>query len=139
MNWRHVVELDGNTKIIGRPTDSKSDQQDCIHLTFKTDTTPATLSYVLVPGTTRLSPLLIPGELCLGGHQLAREYLNRNEKTREVFLDNPFGPERLYRTGDCVICHEDGSIEMVGRIGKCHFLFANFGTKYNPSFRRWLT
>ena len=78
----------------------------------------ATLSYVLVPGKLSLSPLLIPGELCLGGHQLARGYLNRNEKTREVFLDNPFGPGKLYRTGDCVISHEDGSIEMVGRIGK---------------------
>lgn len=78
----------------------------------------ATLSYVLVPGTMSLSPLLIPGELCLGGHQLARGYLNRNEKTRAVFLDNPFAPGKLYRTGDCVISHEDGSIEMVGRLGK---------------------
>lgn len=83
---------------------------------------------MLVPGTTRLSPILIPGELCLGGHQLAREYLNRSEKTRQAFLNNPFGPGKIYRTGDCVICHEDGSIEMVGRIGKL-FIEEKVGVK----------
>lgn len=61
-------------------------------------------------------PSLVPGELCLGGHQLAEGYLNLPEKTREVFIDNPFGAGRLYRTGDMVISHEDGTIEMIGRI-----------------------
>ena len=55
-------------------------------------------------------------ELCLGGHQLARGYLRDPQKTREVFIDNPFGPGRLYRTGDYVVCHSDGNIEMLGRI-----------------------
>lgn len=70
----------------------------------------------MCPGTTLLAPLLVPGELCLGGHQLSQGYLNRPEKTREVFIDNPFGLGKLYRTGDLVITHADGSIEMVGRI-----------------------
>jgi len=96
-NWRHVMERGQNPQNIARPSDT-------------------TTSYVLVPGTTRLSPLLVPGELCLGGHQLARGYLNRPERTREAFISNPFGPGRLYRTGDMVVAHEDGSIEIVGRI-----------------------
>ena len=70
----------------------------------------------MCPDTTLLAPLLVPGELCLGGHQLSQGYLNRPEKTREVFIDNPFGLGKLYRTGDLVITYADGSIEMVGRI-----------------------
>ena len=96
-NWRNVITPGQNPQNIGRPVDT-------------------TTAYVLQPETTRLSPLLVPGELCLGGHQLARGYLNRAEKTKEAFIPNPFGEGRLYRTGDMVITHEDGSIEMVGRI-----------------------
>lgn len=96
-NWRHVIQPGQNPQNIGRPIDT-------------------TTAYVLRPGTTELCPLLVPGELCLGGHQLAREYLNRPEKTREAFIPNPFGQGRLYRTGDMVVTHEDGSIEMVGRL-----------------------
>jgi non-ribosomal peptide synthetase component F len=97
VNWRREMVLGQNPQNIGRPSDT-------------------TTAFVLVPGTTKLSPLLIPGELCLGGNQLAVHYINRPEKTAEAFIQNPFGPGRLYRTGDMVIAHEDGSIEMVGRI-----------------------
>lgn len=87
INWRNVMRKGQNPQNIGRPTDT-------------------TTSYVLLPGTTRLAPLLVPGELCLGGHQLARHYLNRPEKTLESFIQNPFGNGRLYRTGDMVVAHE---------------------------------
>lgn len=59
---------------------------------------------------------MVPGELCLGGNQLADGYLNLLEKTRDVFIDNPFGAGRLYRTGDMVIATEEGTLELVGRI-----------------------
>ena len=96
-NWRRRIKPRQNPQDIGRPIDT-------------------TTAFVLKPGTVELSPLLVPGELCLGGHQLARGYLNRPEKTKEVFIDNPFGPGRLYRTGDLVLTHANGSIEMIGRI-----------------------
>ncbi|KAI9778948.1 MAG: hypothetical protein M1835_004799 [Candelina submexicana] len=97
MNWRHVMLPNQNPQNIGRPVDS-------------------TRSYVLIPGTTQQAAVLEPGELCLGGDQLARSYLNRPENTKEAFLKNPLGPGRIYRTGDMVVTHPDGSIEMVGRI-----------------------
>lgn len=97
MNWRQVLKSGANHRLIGRPTDS-------------------TTSYVLIPGRKEMSPINVPGELCLGGHQLARGYLRDPQKTREVFIDNPFGPGRLYRTGDYVVCHGDGNIEMLGRL-----------------------
>jgi len=76
----------------------------------------ATTAYVLTPNETAPVPPGVPGELCLGGPQLADGYLNLPERTREVFIPNPFSPGKLYRTGDMVIAHEDDTIEIIGRI-----------------------
>ena len=64
-------------------------------------------------------PIGVPGELCIGGDGLAREYLKRPELTAEKFVRNPFsgdGERRLYRTGDRVRYRPDGTIEFLGRI-----------------------
>ncbi len=59
------------------------------------------------------------GELWIAGDQVGPGYLNRPDKTAEVFLDNPFEKDpdyaRVYRTGDIVRFREDGKIEFVGR------------------------
>ncbi|KAF2997647.1 nrps [Curvularia kusanoi] len=55
------------------------------------------------------------GELALGGHQIADEYLKRPELTAASFVDHPqFG--RLYRTGDRARFRPDGTIECLGRM-----------------------
>ncbi|KAF7593905.1 hypothetical protein BBP40_010607 [Aspergillus hancockii] len=97
LNWRYRLRRDASARIIGQPFDT-------------------TTSYILTSGTTELSPLLVPGELCLGGAQLAREYLNNSEETERRFIQNPFGQGRLYRTGDMAVRHADGLIEMIGRL-----------------------
>jgi amino acid adenylation domain-containing protein len=61
----------------------------------------------------------IPGELVIGGHGLARGYLNRAGLTAERFQANPFAVtagDRLYNTGDLVRRLSDGRIEFLGRI-----------------------
>ncbi len=64
-------------------------------------------------------PAGVPGELYLAGDQLARGYLNDEERTRERFIElDPDGripEERLYRTGDLCRWREDGEIEFLGR------------------------
>ncbi|MFD3445561.1 Pls/PosA family non-ribosomal peptide synthetase [Microbacteriaceae bacterium 4G12] len=66
-------------------------------------------------------PIGESGELYIGGAGLARGYVNREELTKEKFVDNPFckmpfDSARLYRTGDLVRFNEEGDIEFLGRI-----------------------
>src|SRR5690606_38042486 len=63
------------------------------------------------------SPPGVPGELSVGGAQLARGDLHRPELTAERFVEDPFhAGARLYRTGDLVRQRSDGNIEFLGRI-----------------------
>lgn len=62
-------------------------------------------------------PVGVPGELHIGGDQLARGYLNHSELTAEKFIPNPFrDSDRLYKTGDLARYRQDGNIEFLGRI-----------------------
>jgi acyl carrier protein len=63
------------------------------------------------------APILVPGELFIGGIGVARGYHNRPELTAEKFLNDPFRPgNRLYRTGDLARFLPDGTIQYLGRI-----------------------
>lgn len=47
---------------------------------------------------------------------LALGYLNRPDLTEEKFIDNPFGPGKVYKTGDLVSLLPNGAINYIGRI-----------------------
>ena len=66
-----------------------------------------------------LAPIGIPGELYISGTQVARGYLNRENLTKEHFLEDIFSSDaqtKLYKTGDLVKYRTDGAIEYLGRI-----------------------
>ena len=64
-------------------------------------------------------PIGVPGELHIGGVQLARGYHGRPALTAEKFIPDSFSEEpgaRLYATGDLARYGDDGAIEFLGRI-----------------------
>ena len=78
---------------------------------------PNCLAYVL-DRHLNLCPLGVPGELHLGGPQVALGYLGDPELTRERFIPDPFDDDpggRLYRSGDMVRLDKQGRLEFLGR------------------------
>ncbi|MCH5584990.1 amino acid adenylation domain-containing protein [Shimazuella sp. AN120528] len=62
-------------------------------------------------------PIGVPGELCIGGNQLAARYHELPEKTEQSFIQHPiYG--RLYKTGDRVKMMADGNLQFQGRIDR---------------------
>ena len=79
---------------------------------------PGTLAYVL-DRRQQPVPVGVPGELYLGGSQVASGYLNRPELTAERFVHIPDSLNgRVYRTGDQVRWRSDGNLEYLGRIDR---------------------
>ncbi|GAA3397966.1 amino acid adenylation domain-containing protein [Streptomyces roseoviridis] len=116
--WISLVNLYGPTETTINATaclvdpDSLGDGAGSVPIGVPVDNTPCfILDEELRPvdiGTT--------GELYIGGVQLARGYLHRDDLTQERFIPSPFVPtERLYKTGDLAYWNEDGTITCVGR------------------------
>lgn len=68
------------------------------------------VDHAMVP----VAPGLV-GELCVAGICVGNGYVDRPELTGSVFLDNPFGNGKIYKTGDLCRQLPDGSIEYIGR------------------------
>ncbi|MBC9915700.1 AMP-binding protein, partial [Chitinophaga varians] len=70
----------------------------------------------ILDDNTRLSPVGVAGEICIGGAGVARGYLNLPVLTAERFIANPVNPgSKLYRTGDLGYWLPDGNIVFVRR------------------------
>jgi amino acid adenylation domain-containing protein len=72
----------------------------------------------LLDSTGQEVPVGVAGELCIGGVQVGRGYLNRPDLTADRFTPDPFGQPggRFYRTGDLARWLPEGEIEYLGRI-----------------------
>ncbi|KAJ1915297.1 hypothetical protein IWQ60_008484, partial [Tieghemiomyces parasiticus] len=73
------------------------------------------LAYV-VDEDLRLVPVGAPGQLLIGGLGVARGYCNRPELTAQKFIANPFGPGRVYLTGDRARWLPNGHVDLLGRM-----------------------
>lgn len=60
----------------------------------------------------------VPGEICVMGESLAREYYHNPEQTEKHFVnytDSTGNSQRMYRTGDLAVLGEDGQMYFAGR------------------------
>jgi amino acid adenylation domain-containing protein len=100
--WSSVCRVDGRetgTVPIGRPIAN-------------------TQIYILDPHLNPV-PTGVWGEIYIGGHGVARGYLNQPATTAERFIPDPFGERAgagLYKSGDLARYLVDGNIEYLGRL-----------------------
>jgi amino acid adenylation domain-containing protein len=91
-----VCRAGGGTPPIGRPI-------------------PGSRLYVLDDGG-RLVPPGVPGELYVAGIGVTRGYHRAPDLTAQRFRPDPFGPGRMYRTGDRARWRPDGQLVLLGRL-----------------------
>ncbi|WP_143317979.1 non-ribosomal peptide synthetase [Clostridium sp. HBUAS56017] len=71
----------------------------------------------IVDKNNNLLPIGVPGELCVGGDGVAKGYFNKEELTKEKFIENLYiKGEIIYKTGDLAKWMPDGNIVFMGRI-----------------------
>lgn len=73
-----------------------------------------TQAYVL-DAKKAVQPIGVAGELWIGGDGVTQGYWQREEMTSERFIENPFGPGKLYGTGDLVAFDARGCLHFMGR------------------------
>ncbi|KAF0715942.1 hypothetical protein As57867_003093, partial [Aphanomyces stellatus] len=73
------------------------------------------VSTYILDDSQRLVPVGVVGEIYLGGICVSPCYINLPEQTAERFLDNPFAPGQMYRTGDLGRMLPNGDFEILGR------------------------
>ncbi|NIM16711.1 MAG: amino acid adenylation domain-containing protein [Candidatus Aminicenantes bacterium] len=77
---------------------------------------PTSGTYIM-DGESRLLPVEIAGEICVGGAGVSRGYLNRVDLTAEKFIENPYKKgEKVYRSGDLGKLSADGELRYLGRM-----------------------
>lgn len=70
--------------------------------------------YILNDYLNPVAPGLV-GEICVAGIGVGLGYIDRPDVTAAVFVENPFGSGKLYRTGDLGRYLPNGEIEYIGR------------------------
>lgn len=61
-------------------------------------------------------PIGVVGEIYISGIQVGLGYMGKPDMTSAKFLDNPFGPGKIYKSGDIGRWTFDGKVQCLGRI-----------------------
>ncbi|KAJ1973465.1 hypothetical protein H4R34_005066, partial [Dimargaris verticillata] len=75
---------------------------------------PNTQTYI-VDDRLQLVPTGVPGQVCIAGIGVGNGYWKRPDLTAKAFVANPFGPGKLYLTGDVGCWLPNGGIKLYGR------------------------
>ena len=63
-----------------------------------------------------IQPFNVEGELCIGGSGLSAGYKDREDLTKDKFIDNALVGEKIYKTGDKVKLTDEIKLRFIGRI-----------------------
>ena len=63
----------------------------------------------------KIQPIGLIGEICIGGDGVGSGYYKNEEKTKSVFIKNPYGSDIIYKTGDLGYWRSDGELVCLGR------------------------
>ncbi len=74
-----------------------------------------TQMYILDKNMKQL-PIGVVGEIYIAGIQVGEGYIGKVDMTNQRFLKNPFGPGKIYKTGDIGRWTFDGKIQCLGRV-----------------------
>jgi surfactin family lipopeptide synthetase A len=69
----------------------------------------------LLDNEMKLVPLGLPGNLYIGGFNVANGYFNKPDLSNERFIQNPFREGKIYNTGDLARWNFNGELEYLGR------------------------
>ena len=61
-------------------------------------------------------PIGVIGEIYISGIQVGLGYIGKPEMTASRFMDNPFGPGKIYKSGDIGRWTFDGKVQCLGRV-----------------------
>jgi surfactin family lipopeptide synthetase B len=61
-------------------------------------------------------PIGLTGEIYIGGVQVGYGYLGKEDLTNQKFINNPFAPGKIFKSGDIGRWTEDGKLQCLGRI-----------------------
>ena len=113
----HLIHLHGASETTGRSAwyEITGPRQNTLPIAG------ASAGHYVLDKNRQLLPQGAIGELYIGGAGLAQGYLNRDDLTDQVFINNPFkngqsADERLYKTGDLVRIDQNDDLIFVGRI-----------------------
>ena len=62
-----------------------------------------------------ICPIDVPGEICIAGDGVSLGYINKEELTKKVFIENPFGRGYMYKTGDIGQINSNNELMYVDR------------------------
>lgn len=62
-----------------------------------------------------ICPINVPGEICIAGDGVSLGYINKEELTKKVFIENPFGRGHIYKTGDIGQINKENELMYVDR------------------------
>lgn len=120
-NWHekhpdvHIINMYGITETTVHVTYKEIGDKEIEHGISDIGFPIPTLGIYIMRGN-QLCDIGMPGEICVYGEGLGKGYLNRTELTEQKFVKNPFGDNKLYRSGDLARITPSGEIEYLGRI-----------------------